>query len=109
MFGVTWAISEAWEVGGPRLSKFSGAQSLRAARASAVAVGYVNQFELDSVRIGEENRVVARHVVVLPRRVEDLAAVRFDLRCEVLDLIAIFGAKGDLAQADPLPAEGLAS
>jgi hypothetical protein len=48
-------------------------------RASAVSVRRMHQFQLQTVGIREENRVIAFDVVVLARWIENVSAMGFDL------------------------------
>src|SRR5919197_1018190 len=69
----------------------------------------VHQLELDPVGVGEEDRVVARHVLgVLARRVEDRPAPRGEVPRERVHLRAALRAERDLAEPDAVLRERLA-
>src|SRR2546425_5784473 len=69
----------------------------------------VHQLELDAIGVGEEDGVVARHVLgVLARRMEDRPAPRRDVARERVHLRAALRPEGHLAEADTVLRERVA-
>ena len=69
----------------------------------------VHELQLDTVGVGEEDGVVARHVLrVLARRMEDCPTPRRDVARERVHLRAALRPEGHLAEPDAILGEGLA-
>src|SRR5206468_1601297 len=72
-------------------------------------LGDVHQLELDAIGVGEEDGVVARHVLgVLARRMEDRPTPRRDVARERVHLRAALRPEGHLAEADTVLRERVA-
>src|SRR5437667_373834 len=95
-----------------RSKHWSGAGYARAAggaRSAEQPLGDVHQLELDAIGVGEEDGVVARHVLgVLARRMEDRPSPRRDVARERVHLRAALRPEGHLAEADTVLRERVA-
>lgn len=62
-------------------------------------IGRVREFQLDAVRVGKKHGVVARHVIVFRRRVENVDASLLQMLIKVIDLLAAVGDQRQMMQS----------
>jgi hypothetical protein len=66
---------------------------------------HMDHLQLEAIRVGEEQCIATRHVIILTRRVCDPAAVPLDFPRKLIHLAATVGGEGDFAASRAMPME----
>ncbi len=68
---------------------------------------HMHDFEFDAIWISEEHSIIARDIVVLSWRVENLPSVRLYLFCQRINLRSALTTESDFTEADSVFIEGV--